>query len=382
MKFLDGILAFEQGLKGRDRVFTRLVFNGSPEVFWREVGMESWRISYFGEWAHKDGVRTLCLAPNIDLQNLEFDTNREKIWSSLGSSDGYQVSSARHELPEEYHVSSAFLEKCPRIMAVSVSGAGFDTVDVQACTDRGVIVVNQAGANKEAVAEHVLGMMLALSKRMLEMDRSLRRERGWHRNDYMGTELFGKTLGIIGLGNVGSRVAELCGNLFQMQVCAYDPYLSEKDIEVRGASPVALEKLLESSDFVSINCPLTAESAGLINKAAISQMKTTAYLITTARGGIVDEGALVEALEAGRLRGAGVDVWAAEPPPLNHKLINFDNVILTMHTAGITEEARQRQGAYAAEQWLQIAAGERPARLVNPSAWAGFQARKRRTQIH
>ncbi len=167
-----------------------------------------------------------------------------------------------------------------------------------------------------------------------------------------------------------------------MQVCAYDPYLSEKDIEVRGASPVVLEKLLESSDYVSINCPLTTETAGLIDRTAIGQMKTTACLITTARGGIVDEGALVEALENGWLRGAGVDVWAVEPPPLNHKLINFDNVILTMHTAGITEEARQRQGAYAAEQWLQIAAGERPARLVNPSAWAGFQARKRRTQIH
>ena len=210
-------------------------------------------------------------------------------------------------------MSSAFLEKCPRIMAVSVSGAGFDTVDVQACTDRGVIVVNQAGANKEAVAEHVLGMMLALSKRMPEMDRSLRRERGWHRNDYMGTELFGKTVGIIGLGNVGSRVAELCGGLFQMQVCAYDPYLSEKDIEVRGASPVALEKLLESSDYVSINCPLTTETAGLIDRTAIGQMKTTAYLITTARGGIVDEGALVEALENGRLRGALSLIHISEP---------------------------------------------------------------------
>ena len=381
MNFLDGILTFEHGLEGRGRVFIRFVFNGLPKVFWREVGMESWRISYFGEWAHKDGVRTLSLAPNIDLQNLEFNNNSEKIWSCLGSSDGYQVSSARHELPEEYHVSSAFLEKCPRIMAVSVNGAGFDTVDVQACTDRGVIVVNQAGANKEAVAEHVLGMMLALAKRMVEMDRSLRRERGWHRNDYMGTELFGKTVGIIGLGNVGSRVAELCGGLFQMQVSAYDPYLSGKEIEDRGASPVVLEKLLESSDFVSINCPLTTETSGLINKTAIGQMKTTAYLLTTARGGIVDEGALVEALENGRLCGAGIDVWAAEPPPLNHKLNNFDNVILTMHTAGITEEARQRQGVYAAEQWLQIAAGERPPRLVNPSAWEGFQARKKRTQI-
>ncbi|MEE2694542.1 MAG: hydroxyacid dehydrogenase [Pseudomonadota bacterium] len=333
--------------------------------------MESWRITYFGEWAHKDGLRKLSIAPNVELQNLEFDTNRKKIWSCLLSSDGYQVSSARHELPEEYHVSRAFLEKCPSIKAVSVNGAGFDTVDVQACTDRGVIVVNQAGANKEAVAEHVLGMMLALSKRMLEMDRSLRRERGWHRNDYMGTELFGKTVGIIGLGNVGSRVAELCGGLFQMQVCAYDPYLSEKEIEVKGASTVELESLLERSDFVSVNCPLTTETAGMINSAAIRQMKKTAYLITTARGGIVDEGALVGALENGRLRGAGVDVWAAEPPPLNHKLINFDNVILTMHTAGITEEARQRQGVYAAEQWLQIAAGKRPARLVNPSAWDG-----------
>ncbi len=339
--------------------------------------MDSWKITYFGQWVHQDGVRMLNSTSNLEVKNLEFEGNKDEIWNSLASSHGYQVSSARHELPEEYHVTRRFLEKCPKLLAVSVNGAGYDTVDVQACSDRGIIVVNQAGANREAVAEHVLGMMLALSKRIVEMDRSLRRERGWHRNDYMGTELLGKTIGIIGLGNVGSRVSELCGGLFQMSVCAYDPYLSEEEIEVRGAVPVDLGKLLESSDFVSVNCPLTTKTTGMIDGAAIAQMKRESHLITTARGGIVDEGALINALEKGSLRGAGIDVWEDEPPPLDHKLINFDNVILTMHTAGITEEAKQRQGIFAAEQWFQIIADDKPPRLVNPDAWDFFQTRRK-----
>jgi D-3-phosphoglycerate dehydrogenase len=339
--------------------------------------MNTWNICYFDKWGHQDGAKIMGSASNLELKKLKFDDPIDGIWKSLGSSHGYQVSSARHELADQYHVSGSFLEKCPKLLAVSVTGAGYDTIDVQACTDSGVIVVNQAGANREAVAEHVLGMMLALSKRIMEMDRALRRERSWHRNDYMGTELFGKTVGIVGLGNVGSRVAELCGGLLQMSVCAYDPYLSEDEVKVRGAIPVTLQKLLCSSDFVSVNCPLSEETMGMIDGDAMVHMKKKSYLITTARGGIVDEDALVKALEKGSILGAGIDVWMDEPPPMNHGLINFDNVILTMHTAGITEEAKQRQGVFAAKQWLQICAGDKPPRLVNPEAWDVFQSRSK-----
>ena len=338
--------------------------------------MDSWKISYFGQWVHQAGVDMMESVSNLEVKNLEFDDTEDEIWDALGSSHGYQVSSARHELPEEYHVTREFLEKCPKLLVVSVNGAGYDTVDVKACSNHGIIVVNQAGANREAVAEHVLGMMLNLSKRIIEMDRSLRRERGWHRNDYMGTELLGKTIGIIGLGNVGSRIAELCGGLLQMSVCAYDPYLSKEEIQVMGAVPATFGQLLERSDFVSVNCPLTEETKGMLDSNAIAQMKKDSFLITTARGGIVDETALVKALEKGLVRGAGIDVWADEPPPLNHELINFDNVVLTMHTAGITEEAKQRQGIFAAKQWSQIIADEKPPRLVNPDAWELFQTRR------
>ena len=342
--------------------------------------MVNWKICYFENWMHDDGLLILDSVAGLQLQKMRFADSGDVIWEQLSLAQGYQVSSARNELAEQYHVTDSLLKRCPNLLAVSVSGAGYDTVDVAACTEQGVIVVNQAGANKEAVAEHVLGMMLILSKRIIEMDRSLRRDRDWHRNDYMGYELLGKSVGIIGLGNVGSRVAELCRGLLKMSVCAYDPYLSKPEIEARGATPVSLETLLQSSDFVSVNCPLTKETAGMIGADAIGLMKQGSHLLTTARGGIVDEGALVNALAAKSIRGAGIDVWVDEPPAMNHGLIDFDNVILTMHTAGITVEAKQRQGVFAAEQWLEICTGNKPPRVVNPEAWDFFRSRRLKLQ--
>lgn len=336
-------------------------------------------VVFFNRWTHKAGHALIKDNTGINIRQLNWDAPEQENWPELSMAHGYQISSARQELPLKYHVRTEFLLRCPKLLVVSADGAGYDTVDVDACTEAGVIVVNQSGANREAVAEHVLGMMLCLSKRMIEMDRVLRRKRGWHRNDFIGNDILEKTVGIIGLGNIGTRLTELCIGLFGAKVLAYDPYLTEEQIVARGAEPVTFTELLLSSDFVSVNCPLTAETRGMINSEALAQMKSSAYFVTTARGGIHDEAALVHALETGEIRGAGVDVWVDEPPSTDHALIGMDNVILTMHTAGITEEARRSAGIWAADQWAAIWRGEKPPRLINPEAWPLYKSRFRET---
>jgi D-3-phosphoglycerate dehydrogenase len=271
------------------------------------------------------------------------------------------------------------LRRAPNLLIVSSNGAGFDPVDVEACTQAGVIVVNQAGGNAHSVAEHALGMMLTLSKRIIESDRRLRRERGINRNDLIGNEVHGKTVGVVGIGHVGHRIAELCKGLLGMTVLAYDPYLSQEEVASRGAKKVELDDLLRRSDFVSISCPLTKESRGMIGAREFSLMPKHAYFITTARGFIHDEAALEEALRSKRIAGAGLDVWSREPPPPEHPLLQFDNVLASPHTAGVTKEARQNMGRIAALQILDALDGKRPPRIINPEVWPRYCERFART---
>lgn len=333
------------------------------------------QVIFFNRWPHQEGQKLIRANQRVNVKRLDWDAPDKENWPILRNMHGYQISSARQELPKKYHVSKEFLDHSPDLLAVSADGAGYDTVDVDACTEAGVIVVNQSGANKEAVAEHVLAMFLCLSKRIVETDRALRRDRLWHRNDFIGNDLFGKTVGVIGLGKIGTRLCELCVSLFDVKVLAYDPYLTRDQILARGATEASLSELLKLSDFVTVNCPLTGETRGMIDSAALGQMKSTAYFVTTARGGIHDEQALVQALKCGSIKGAGVDVWEDEPPATNHPLLELDNVVLTMHTGGITKEARQNAGIWAAEQWETIFRCERPPRLINPDAWPVFKKR-------
>jgi D-3-phosphoglycerate dehydrogenase len=238
-----------------------------------------------------------------------------------------------------------------------------------------VLVVNQSGANAEAVAEHVVAMMLSLTKKIVQTDRSLHTERGVNREVFKGRNAQGRTIGIIGIGNVGRRVARICGKGIEMRVLAYDPYLTHAEIEVRGALPVPLDELLVQSDFVTVHCPLNDETRGLIGRRELALMRSSAFLINTARGGVVDEDALSGALTDGKIAGAGVDVWVVEPPPLDHQLLTFDNVLATYHTAGVTEDSRTLMAQWNADQVVQILRGERPPRLINPEAWDHFSAR-------
>ncbi len=306
---------------------------------------------------------------DIQVYRLTFEGPQADNWGAMSASQVYCITSARHELPEEYKCHGELLARCPDLLAVSTTGAGYDTVDVAACTAAGVLVVNQSGANAEAVAEHAVGMMLSLTKKIPQTDRSLRRERGVNREVFKGWNARSRTLGLVGIGNVGRRVARICGRGLEMRVIACDPYLSAEEIAARGAIKVDFATLLAESNFLSVHCPLNDETSGMIGSAELAALAAGSYVITTARGGIVDEGALQAALQSGHIAGAGLDVWVQEPPPLDHPLLKFENLIATYHTAGVTYDSRTAMAEWNAEQVAGILRGERPPRLVNPEAW-------------
>jgi len=208
-------------------------------------------------------------------------------------------------------------------------------------------------------------MMLTLSKRISESDRAIRRGDTIDRNSFVGDDVHGRTIGIVGLGHVGRRVAELARGLFAMRVLAYDPYLSADEIAERGAEKVELADLLRQADYVSLNCPLSEETHGMIGAREFALMQPHAYFITTCRGHVHDEAALLEVLRGKRIAGAGLDVWSKEPA--------------SPHTAGITHQARVNMGRIAAEQLIDALDGKPPSRVVNPEVWPLYAQRFERT---
>jgi D-3-phosphoglycerate dehydrogenase len=341
--------------------------------------VNSKRVFYVKYLAHEIYADILSRRSDVRLDRLENESPDEIAAPILSAAHAYQIGAARDELAKHFHVHEDLLRRAPNLLIVSSNGAGFDPVDVDACTAAGVLVVNQSGGNANSVAEHALGMLLTLSKRILEADRVLRRERDVNRNALIGNEAQGKTIGIVGLGNVGCRIAELCKGLLHMNVIAYDPYLTAEEMAARGGEKVELDDLLRRSDFVSISCPLTRESRGMIGAREFALMRPHAFFITTARGFIHDEAALEDALRHRRIAGAGLDVWAKEPPPPDHPLLQFDNVLASPHTAGVTREARMNMGKIAAEQLLDALDGKRPPRIINPEVWPAYARRFERT---
>jgi D-3-phosphoglycerate dehydrogenase / 2-oxoglutarate reductase len=337
------------------------------------------RVFYVKYLSHQIYADILRARPDVRLDRLENESPDDVAAPILSAAHAYQVGAARDELAKHFHVDQDLLRRAPNLLIVSSNGAGYDPVDVEACTAAGVLVVNQSGGNAHSVAEHALGMLLTLSKRILEADRALRRDANVSRNALIGTEAQGKTIGVVGLGNVGRRIAALCKGLLGMKVLAYDPYLSATEMAARGGEKVELDELLRHSDYVSISCPLTKESRGMIGAREFALMQKHAYFITTARGFIHDEAALFEALRNKLIAGAGLDVWAKEPPPSDHPLLQFDNVLASPHTAGVTKEARENMGRIAAEQLLDALDGKRPPRIINPEVWPRYAGRYERT---
>jgi D-3-phosphoglycerate dehydrogenase / 2-oxoglutarate reductase len=337
------------------------------------------RVFYVKYLPNEIYVDILRARPDVRLDRLENDSPEAVSAPILAAAHAYQVGAARDELAGHFHVHQDLLRRAPNLLIVSSNGAGFDPVDVDACTQAGVLVVNQSGGNANSVAEHALGMLLTLSKRIIEADRALRRDPNVNRNALMGTEAQGKTIGVVGIGNVGRRIAELCKGLLHMKVVAYDPYLTAAEVAARGAEKVELDDLLRRSDYVSISCPLAKDNRGMIGAREFALMQPHAYFITTARGFIHDEAALADALRNKKIAGAGLDVWAKEPPPADHPLLQFDNVLASPHTAGVTKEARINMGKIAAEQLLDALDGKCPPRIINPEVWPAYVKRFERT---
>jgi len=230
------------------------------------------------------------------------------------------------------------LDRAGDLRVVGRAGVGLDNIDVEACTARGVLVMNTPGANTAATAEHAWALLTALCRRIPAADASVRRGE-WVRKQFVGTELRGKTLGIVGLGRVGRRVARIA-RAFGMEVLVADPYVPPEVAEESGVDLVDLDGLLAGSDVVTLHVPLTGETRDFLDADRIARMRRGALLVNAARGGLVDEVALVEALRAGRLGGAALDVYAAEPPA-GSPLLELDNVILTPHLGASTREAQR-----------------------------------------
>ena len=314
-------------------------------------------------------------ASDVDIVKLDLAAPAEQGWAALETAHGYQVATrtdvASAADGTQWLVGPSLVERCTHLLAVCSAGAGYDVIDVDACTRAGIAVCNNSGPGAEAVAEHALGFMLDLAKKITVADRALRGGPLGDRLALRGTQLLGKTLGVIGLGAIGSRLVELCAP-FGMEVVVFDPYVDEATAASRGVQLVPLAELVERSDFVQVTCPLTKETKNLIGKAQFSAMKPTAFFITTARGPVHDERALYDALVSGRIAGAGLDVFHEEPPRSDNPLLHLDNVVATPHTAGITVEAARDIAVATATQWQTIFAGGMPPRLLNPDVWPRY----------
>ena len=328
------------------------------------------RVVRFNYWLDAAFDRIVSAAPGVTLQTCAMEGDDDAAWTALAQAQVLQITAAKDELPRQWFVTAELLARCPQLLAVSSSGSGCDTIDIEACTRAGVLVMNQAGGNADSVAEMALGLMLAVLRRIPESNALLRHSaRGFSREDLMGHELRGRTLGLVGVGEAGRRAAAL-GRAFGMQVIGCDPALDAAAMAARGAEAVGFDDLLRRADIVSLHCPRDASTLRMMDAAAFAAMRPGSIFVSTARGGIHDEAALQAALASGHLGGAGLDVWDQEPPPADHPLLQLPNVVATFHTAGVTHEARRNNATLAATQIVKLLAdGERPERLVNPAAW-------------
>lgn len=302
------------------------------------------------------GVEYLRGSCSVDVQT---GLSEEELQKRIGAYDALVVRS-------ETKVTEAVLDRGSRLQVVARAGVGVDNIDVQAATRRGVMVVNAPLGNTIAAAEHAMALMLSLARRVPAADASVRAGE-WKRSRFMGTELNRKSIGIVGLGKIGMEVARRARS-FGMTVLAFDPYVSSATAEALGARLLPLDELLTAADVVTVHVPLTAATRGLIGREQISTMRRGALLLNVARGGVVDEQAVVEAIESGQLGGAAFDVYEQEPLPTSSPLLASDNTVLTPHLGASTREAQVKVAVEVAEQVVDVLNG-RPARgAVNAPA--------------
>lgn len=279
-------------------------------------------------------------------------------------------------------VTAESLAAADELLVVARFGVGYDGVDVAACTARDVALTITVGAVDRPVAEATVGWMLALTHHIKAKDRLVREARWNERSNYMGSELRDRTLGIVGFGGIGRSVIELLRGFGMRPPLVFDPFVDPAKITEFGAQPVLLPKLLAEADFVSLHCPLTEQTRGLIGAAELAQMKRSAYLINTARGGIVDETALYYALAAKHIAGAALDCFDGEPLAAPPKFAEFENVLLAPHAIAWTDELFRDIGRTAFGGVIELIEGRRPRGVVNPEVFERptFQAKWHRLQ--
>ncbi len=254
-------------------------------------------------------------------------------------------------------VTRELLQKAPQLKAIGRLGVGLDNIDLGAARELGIPVVYARNANAISVAEYVFAAMLTFARRPAEATADVKLG-NWNRKMFTGAELHGKTLGLVGTGEIGSRLA-VRAKAFGMEILGYDPFMPPYELAITdfGVRPATLEEVMSRSDFISLHVPLTAQTRHMINSDTLRLAKPTAYIINSARGGIIDEDALYQALATGRLAGAALDVFESEPPRQS-PLLALDNVILTPHIAGLTEEAQIKTSVLVAREIAKVLAGQ------------------------
>ncbi len=277
-------------------------------------------------------------------------------------------------------VSASSLKLSDDLLAIARFGVGFDSVDVAACTAADVLLTITAGAVDRPVAEATVAWMLALTHHVRMKDQLVRTARWEDRSQYMGCELRGRTLGVIGFGGIGRAVVALLSGFGMNRPLVYDPFASAEAVESAGARPVSLDELLAEADFVSLHCPLNEQTRHLIGRRELARMKPAAYFLNTARGGIVDEEALFEALSERRIAGAALDCFVGEPLAAPPKFATLDNVLMAPHCIAWTDELFRDIGRAACQSLVDLHAGQRPRGAVNPEVFdrPGFQAKWKR----
>lgn len=303
---------------------------------------------------HPDGIKLLEAVADLTLLP-SYSTEAELV-SAAGDVDAILARTSK--------ITAAVIAASPKLKIVSRHGVGVDSVDLEACNRHGVLVTITGDANAVAVSEHAFGCLLAMARKITQAHANIKAGK-WERDRIIGVELYQKVLGLIGLGRIGSNIARRA-KAFEMEVIAYDPYARPETAQQLGVPLVDLPTLLRRSDFISLHVPLTKETRHIIGQAELAQMKPSAILVNTARGGLIDEQALYESLVAQRIAGAALDVFEQEPLPAHHPLTQLDNVLFSPHVAGQTAEALRRMSVGAAENILAVLRGEIPPFVVNP----------------
>ena len=289
------------------------------------------------------------------------DTSQEALLRAVGRAEGMILRTTSS-------VTAEVVAAAPKLKIISRTGAGVDNVDVEAATGRGILVCNLPAVNHVSVAEHTVAMLLCLAKDLFGMDKAVRGGSWKQRNAGRAVELAGKTLGIVGMGNIGSLVARSCRLGLGMKILAYDPYVADKFKGEDYEFVSTLDSLFAQADFVTLHCPNIPETKGMIRRELLASMKKSASLINCARGGVVDEKALFDVLKDKKIAGAAIDVFSAEPLPLDSPLLGLENVILSPHSAGMTQEATIRMSTEAAAAVVDFFSGKRPKYIYNAKA--------------